>query len=170
MAAPAEQEGLGCRDPQHGDVLAGAIALQRVAMALERNPAVAAEIARSGFEVACHGHRWIDYQCVPEAAERAAIGVDKILIGSDYPHHEGTWGNGPGTTEYLRATLGAAAVPAGDARLMLGENAIDVFGFDRAALRGVADGIGADLKLILTPPTQDFFPRGDVHKPLATAF
>jgi predicted TIM-barrel fold metal-dependent hydrolase len=105
-----------------------------------------------------------------EAAERAAIGVDKILIGSDYPHHEGTWGNGPGTTEYLRATLGAAAVPAGDARLMLGENAIDVFGFDRAALRGVADGIGADLALILTPPTQEFFPRGDVHKPLATAF
>jgi hypothetical protein len=61
-------------------------------------------------------------------------------------------------------------VPAGDARLMLGENAIDVFGFDRAALRGVADGIGADLALILTPPTQEFFPRGDVHKPLATAF
>ena len=25
------------------------------------------EIARSGFEVACHGQRWIDYQSVPEA-------------------------------------------------------------------------------------------------------
>ena len=33
-----------------------------VGMALERNPAAAAEIARSGFEVACHGQRWIDYQ------------------------------------------------------------------------------------------------------------
>ena len=42
-----------------------------VGMALERNPAVAAEIARSGFEVACHGQRWIDYQFVPEAVERA---------------------------------------------------------------------------------------------------
>ena len=105
-----------------------------------------------------------------EAEARDAIGVDKILIGADYPHHEGTWGVGPGTTDYLRATLGAAGVPATDARRMLGENAIETFGFDRAALRKVADEVGADLGLILTPPTEDLFPRGDVHKPLATAF
>jgi len=42
-----------------------------VGMALERNPAAAAHMAESGFEVACHGQRWIDYQSVPEAAERA---------------------------------------------------------------------------------------------------
>ncbi|HXW75697.1 MAG TPA: allantoinase PuuE [Steroidobacteraceae bacterium] len=42
-----------------------------VGMALERNPEVAAEIAGSGFEVACHGQRWIDYQLVPEEVERA---------------------------------------------------------------------------------------------------
>jgi len=42
-----------------------------VGMALERNPEAAAEIARSGFEVACHGQRWIDYQFVPEDVERA---------------------------------------------------------------------------------------------------
>ena len=41
-----------------------------VGMALERNPPAAAELAASGFEVACHGHRWIDYQSVPEPAER----------------------------------------------------------------------------------------------------
>src|SRR5207249_5493593 len=56
-----------------------------VGMALERNPDVAAEIARSGFEVACHGQRWIDYQFVPEEVERAHIlrNVDTItrLIG-----------------------------------------------------------------------------------------
>jgi allantoinase len=44
-----------------------------VGMALERNPAVAAELAASGFEVACHGQRWIDYQCVAEETERADI-------------------------------------------------------------------------------------------------
>ena len=44
-----------------------------VGMALERNPEVAAEIARSGFEVACHGGRWIDYQFVPEDIERAHV-------------------------------------------------------------------------------------------------
>jgi putative urate catabolism protein len=42
-----------------------------VGMALERNPEAATEIVRSGFEVACHGERWIDYQFVPEAVERA---------------------------------------------------------------------------------------------------
>ena len=42
-----------------------------VGMALQRNPQAAAEIARSGFEVACHGERWIDYQLVAEDVERA---------------------------------------------------------------------------------------------------
>ena len=42
-----------------------------VGMALERNPEFAAELAASGLEVACHADRWIDYQFVPEAVERA---------------------------------------------------------------------------------------------------
>jgi allantoinase len=42
-----------------------------VGMALDRNPEAAAHIAQSGFEVACHGQRWIDYQFVAEAVERA---------------------------------------------------------------------------------------------------
>jgi peptidoglycan/xylan/chitin deacetylase (PgdA/CDA1 family) len=42
-------------------------------MALERNPQAAAAMVESGFEVACHGQRWIDYQFVPEAVERADI-------------------------------------------------------------------------------------------------
>ena len=42
-----------------------------VGMALERSAEAAAEIAQSGFEVACHGERWIDYQAVPEDVERA---------------------------------------------------------------------------------------------------
>jgi allantoinase len=56
-----------------------------VGMALERNPAAAAEMARSGLEVACHGYRWIDYQFVPEEVERADIqrNIDAItrLVG-----------------------------------------------------------------------------------------
>ena len=42
-----------------------------VGMALERNPEVAAALKDWGVEVACHGQRWIDYQFVPEAVERA---------------------------------------------------------------------------------------------------
>jgi allantoinase len=45
--------------------------LYAVGMALERNPAACAEIVASGFEVACHGQRWIDYHSVPEVVERA---------------------------------------------------------------------------------------------------
>jgi allantoinase len=41
-----------------------------VAMALERNPEVAAAIVELGHEIACHGWRWILYQNVDEATER----------------------------------------------------------------------------------------------------
>jgi predicted TIM-barrel fold metal-dependent hydrolase len=105
-----------------------------------------------------------------EAGARDQIGVDKILIGADYPHHEGTWGAGPGTREYMQATLGAAGVPAEDARKMLGQNAIGVFGLDATILRAVADEIGNPLADLIKTPDREWFPRGDVHKPLVTAF
>jgi putative urate catabolism protein len=44
-----------------------------VGRALELNPAIGAAFAAAGHEVACHGWRWIDYQAVDEATERAHI-------------------------------------------------------------------------------------------------
>ena len=44
-----------------------------VGQALERNPEAARAMVEAGFEVASHGWRWIDYQNVPEAEERAHI-------------------------------------------------------------------------------------------------
>jgi putative urate catabolism protein len=44
-----------------------------VGMALQRNPAAARAMVEAGFEVASHGWRWIDYQDVPEAEERAHV-------------------------------------------------------------------------------------------------
>jgi putative urate catabolism protein len=44
-----------------------------VAMALERNPAAVEAMQRSGWEIASHGYRWIDYQKIPEAKEREHI-------------------------------------------------------------------------------------------------
>ena len=41
-----------------------------VAMALQRNPALAAELVRLDHEIACHGLRWIHYQDVTEEVER----------------------------------------------------------------------------------------------------
>lgn len=42
-----------------------------VAMALQRNPPVVAAMQGAGWEIASHGYRWIDYQSVDEATERA---------------------------------------------------------------------------------------------------
>ena len=42
-----------------------------VAMALERHPEVTSAFVQAGHEVACHGLRWIHYQGVDEATERA---------------------------------------------------------------------------------------------------
>lgn len=57
-----------------------------VTMALERNPEVVAAMLESGWEVACHGYRWINYQHVPEAVERQhmaqAIELHTALLGS----------------------------------------------------------------------------------------
>ncbi|GAF47607.1 amidohydrolase family protein [Rhodococcus wratislaviensis] len=102
-----------------------------------------------------------------EVEIRDRIGVDKMMVGVDYPHHEGTW-NG-GTMDYLQATLGANRVGVDDARKMLGGNAAAVFGFDAAKLAPTVERIGPTAERILTPPTQDLFPRGDVHKPLGGA-
>lgn len=56
-----------------------------VAMALQRNPEAVAAFKTLGHEVACHGLRWIHYQDMPEAQERAhlqeALDIMKNLFG-----------------------------------------------------------------------------------------
>ena len=42
-----------------------------IAMALERNPDAVAAILAANHEIACHGLRWISYQLLDEATERA---------------------------------------------------------------------------------------------------
>ncbi len=44
-----------------------------VARALQRNPAVVRAFQAAGHEIACHGLRWISYQQVDEATERAHL-------------------------------------------------------------------------------------------------
>jgi predicted TIM-barrel fold metal-dependent hydrolase len=102
-----------------------------------------------------------------EVEFRQSIGVDKMMVGVDYPHHEGTW-NG-GTVNYLRATFGPNNVPEDEARRMLGETAASVFGFDVAALLPLVKRFGPSPAEILMPPTEDLFLRGDVNKPLSGA-
>jgi predicted TIM-barrel fold metal-dependent hydrolase len=94
---------------------------------------------------------------------RHTIGISKMMIGMDYPHHEGTLIES--TQNYLRATLGAAGVSVDEARVMLGQTAAAVFGFDLDYLGAIAAGLDASPESLLRPPEEDLYPRGDVHKP-----
>jgi len=49
------------------------VTIYAVGMALERNPEAAAAIVELDYEVASHGWRWIDYQFMSEAEERAHL-------------------------------------------------------------------------------------------------
>jgi allantoinase len=55
------------------------------ALALERNPEAAKAIAEAGYDICCHGWRWIGYHLVDEAEEREhiqkAIATIKKLTG-----------------------------------------------------------------------------------------
>ncbi len=56
-----------------------------VAMAMQRNPAAVEAMLVSGWEIASHGYRWINYQYVPETVEREhmqrAIEIITALTG-----------------------------------------------------------------------------------------
>jgi predicted TIM-barrel fold metal-dependent hydrolase len=104
-----------------------------------------------------------------EVEARHEIGLGKMSLGMDYPHHEGTWAAGPGTLQYLKATLGAAKVPANEARMLLSQNAAKIWNVNLDALGTIAEQIGPSLQEILSAPTKDEYPRGDVHKPLTGA-
>jgi putative urate catabolism protein len=56
-----------------------------VAMALERNPAAVEAMLAADWEIATHGYRWIDYQFMPVAEERAhlarAIDIHRRVTG-----------------------------------------------------------------------------------------
>ncbi len=72
-----------------------------------------------------------------EAALRHAVGLDKVMWGSDYPHKEASF---PYSREALR--LSFAGVDPGEVQQMVGANAARVYGFDLDALAPLAAGIG----------------------------
>jgi allantoinase len=57
-----------------------------VSMALKRNPEAVAAFQQLGHEIACHGLRWISYQNMDEASERAhmaeAVQIIREMTGS----------------------------------------------------------------------------------------
>jgi predicted TIM-barrel fold metal-dependent hydrolase len=74
-----------------------------------------------------------------EIANRHEIGLDVLMWGNDYPHHEGTW---PHTAQALQDTF--QDVPTDEAMRILGGTAIATYNLDAAALRELADKIGPE--------------------------
>jgi predicted TIM-barrel fold metal-dependent hydrolase len=77
-----------------------------------------------------------------EIAMRYEIGLDNMLWGNDFPHPEGTW---PHSREWLFKTY--HDVPVAETRRMIGEAAAEIYGFDIAKLRPIAE------RIAVTPET-----------------
>jgi predicted TIM-barrel fold metal-dependent hydrolase len=74
---------------------------------------------------------------VADIAGRHEVGLDRLMWGSDFPHHEGTV---PYTLEVLRSTMGA--VPEPEVRQLLGGTAAELYGADLTFLQSIADEVG----------------------------
>jgi predicted TIM-barrel fold metal-dependent hydrolase len=72
-----------------------------------------------------------------EVALRHEIGLDQLAFGQDFPHWEGMW---PHTVPWLQDAFGA--VPEGEVRAVLADNAMRFYGLPADRLRAVADRIG----------------------------
>jgi predicted TIM-barrel fold metal-dependent hydrolase len=72
-----------------------------------------------------------------EAAARHEVGITNLMWGSDYPHQEGTW---PRTRLAMRNAL--SGIPEDEVRMILGENALEVYDIDEDAVRAIAARIG----------------------------
>ena len=77
---------------------------------------------------------------------REIVGVDRILWGNDYPHYEGCY---PYSKENMR--LAFCDVDPVEVRMMLGENAAALYGFDLDALRADAEKIAITPELVAQP-------------------
>ena len=72
-----------------------------------------------------------------DAERREEIGVDRLMWGADFPHLEGA---APVHRQVLANVFGG--LPEPDLRRILGQNAIDLWGFDGELLQTVADRVG----------------------------
>jgi predicted TIM-barrel fold metal-dependent hydrolase len=81
-----------------------------------------------------------------DAAAVDAIGLDRFMWGSDYPHNEGTH---PFTREHLRQRF-SGSDPA-DLRKILAGNTAELYGFDLDALAPLAARVGPTIDEISQP-------------------
>ena len=81
-----------------------------------------------------------------DVASRHAVSLDRVLWGNDYPHYEGCF---PYSRENMRFAF--ADVSEKEVRMMLGENAAALYGFDLDVLRERAGKVGIMPSLVREP-------------------
>lgn len=81
-----------------------------------------------------------------DIAGRDVVGLDKILWGNDYPHYEGCY---PYSRENMRFAF--SDLEEREVRMLLGENAAALYGFDLEALRPTAETLGITPELVRQP-------------------
>lgn len=82
------------------------------------------------------------------------IGLDPVMWGADFPHHEGT---APYTLATLRGTF-APDTPEDVVRQLLAGNAAEVYGADLDFLQSIADRVGPTVEEVATPLAPEEFP------------
>ena len=91
---------------------------------------------------------------------RHAVGLDRIMWGSDYPHREASF---PYSREALR--LAYTGVEPTEVQAMIGGNAAALYGFDFHELTKVGARIGPTIEEIATPIAPEDIPAEAVKCP-----
>jgi predicted TIM-barrel fold metal-dependent hydrolase len=84
-----------------------------------------------------------------DAAARSALGPDRFMWGSDYPHDEGTY---PYTREHLRQIF--HGTPPDEMRRILAGNAADLYHFDLSQLQPLGEQFGPTVAELEVPLTE----------------
>ena len=86
-------------------------------------------------------------------AQRESAGLEHLMWGADFPHHEGT---APYTRLVLRGCV--PSMSEDEIRQVLAGNAADLYGADLDFLQGVADRVGPTMDELNTPLEPDEMP------------
>ena len=84
---------------------------------------------------------------------RHDLGVDRIMWGSDYPHHEGSFPHNKVAVRLMFHDL-----PEPEVRAMTSLNAAKLYGFDLDKLQVIADRVGPSVKEMATPVAPNELP------------
>ncbi len=88
-----------------------------------------------------------------EVRMHQAIGTERIMWGSDFPHLEGCW---PWSKQHLEMSFGGQCSPT-EIQAMVGGNAARIYGFDLEALAPIAARVGPTVDQLRAP-----LPRAEI--------